>query len=184
MNKPYLLSDNGIELSNYRLNKAGYLITFILMYVTIAIPIIALCTILIYGSRLSIGYFIAATIFSFIAYFFYRLATWNKHGRELYQLKQGEFRYQPQAKKISFQVHSFDPESLCITLIQLEDQTSYNDEKMKLTKFRLQDASKTVETNIKTPNTVMMELLVIFQSWGIKTEGNFEELHEYDEDQN
>lgn len=178
MDKPYTVSGNEIELSNYKPNKTAYFITSALLFGTMLIPVIVILVVLSGGGRLSIGYFLNAAVFGFIAYYFYRIRTWNQYGKEQFKLQQNQFSYQPKAKNLSFKEHVFDMENLIISFTKLDEIIVFQDEETALAKLRLNPNGQIVETNIKTPYPVILELLELFGQWGIRVEGNFEDLHE------
>jgi len=178
MDKPCTITENKITLSNYKYNKTGYGISFGLMCLTICLPILAFILILATGSRLSVGFFFFTAAFGFIAYFFYRLATWNKHGREHFEIEGNQLIYQPEAKNISFQKYHLDIETLTIKVYRINELVHYNGEHTTLAKIQFITVDKQFENNIKTPMSIIREILNQLEIWGISVELDFEELHD------
>ncbi len=138
MNKILQIHPNHISLSNFRLNKFGYLVTKILMYIFLVIPFILFISILGNGYKPSMGFFAFTVISGFAVYFFYRLLTWNKHGEENFIFSKNKLVYHPKAKNISFQIREVEIHQLSVSIITTEDQVTFegNLEGLARLKFR------------------------------------------------
>lgn len=176
MSSPIIVTPNQIKLSNFKLNQTGYLITFSLMIVTILIPVIASVFFFSFGGKPSFRLFIFWTIFGFIAYFFYRLLTWNKYGKENFILEEDKLVYKPEAKNISYKTIEFKLENLVISSISSSDQVNYMGVNQNIAWLKLTDGENTIQTNIRTPQSVILEIIAVFESWGIKNDLFLEEL--------
>jgi hypothetical protein len=176
MIQPFISTSDRIELSNFKLNRAGYIITVSLMYLTIFIPVVVTTLILSTGGRPSFGLLISCAIFGFIAYFFYRLATWNKYGKEHFILENGLLIYKPEAKKVSYKTIEFKIENLVVSIINSEDAVEYNRTKENIAWLRLNDGQNSIETNIKTPQSIIINIVHIFEKWGINNDTLLEEI--------
>ncbi len=170
MLSPVIITSNHIELSNFRLNKSGYSITLILMYITILIPVIVSILIFSSGGKPSFGLFISWAIFGFIAYFFYRLATWNKHGKEYFILENDRLIYKPQAKNISYKIHEFNVENLVVSIVQSTDTVTYDGVTQNLAWLRFREGENSIQTNIKTPQSVILGIVQTLEARGIKND--------------
>ena len=173
---PAIITDKTIELRNFKLNKTGYLIARSLMLVTILIPVIVTIVIFSTGGKPSFGLFISWAFFGFIAYFFYRLAAWNKHGKEYFILEKDAFVYKPEAKNISYKTVEFKLENLTVSIITSSDQVEYKGVNQNIAWLQFTDGEKNIQTNIKTPQSVVIELVKVFEKWGLKNESFLEEL--------
>ena len=178
MLSPVISTANQIELSNFRLNKAGYSITLTLMYLTILIPIIVSVLIFSTGGNPSFGLFISWAVFGFMAYFFYRLATWNKHGKEYFILENDTFIYKPQAKNISYKIQEFKLENLVVSIVQSTDHIEYNGVNQPIAWLRFSEGETSVQTNIKTPRSLVIEIIKTLETWGIKNDLLTDEIKE------
>lgn len=178
MTQPFISTADRIELSNFKLNKTGYIITVSLMYLTILIPILATTLILSTGGRPSFGLLISCTIFGFIAYFFYRLATWNKYGKEHFILENDLLIYKPEAKKISYKTIEFKIENLVVSIINSEDSVEYDGVKQNIAWLKLTDGQNSIQTNIKTPQSIIIDIVKIFEKWGINNDTLLEEIRD------
>lgn len=170
MLSPVIITPNQIELSNFRLNKTGYLITLSLMIITILIPVFVSVLIFSTGGKPTFGLFISWAVFGFIAYFFYRLATWNKHGKEYFILEKDSFTYKPEAKNISYKTIEFNLEKLVVSLVRSDQQTEYEGINQNIAWLKFDDGEKNLQTNIKTPQSLVIELIQTFETWGIKND--------------
>lgn len=170
MQLPINTSRNKIELSNFKLNKTGYSITLSLMYITILVPIMVSVLIFSTGGKPTFGLFISWAVFGFIAYFFYRLATWNKHGKENFILENNTFIYKPEAKKISYKSFEFPLENLVVSLVSSSDQIEYEGVNQNIAWLQFSDGEKTIQTNIKSPQSLIIEIIKTFENWGIKND--------------
>ncbi|TSJ42394.1 hypothetical protein [Fluviicola chungangensis] len=170
MLSPAIITSNQIELSNFKLNKTGYTITLALMYLTILLPIIISTVILSTGGKPSFGLFISWAVFGFIAYFFYRLATWNKCGKELFILEGDKLIYKPEAKNISYKHWEFKLDNLVVSIADSTDQIEYEGTNQQIAWLKFTDGTQHIQTNIKTPRSVVVELIRIFETWGIKND--------------
>jgi hypothetical protein len=83
METPFEITGNKITLKNYKDNKAAYTISFGFMYFCAAMPFIILTILLSSGFKVGGGFIFSFVLFGSIAYFFYRIATWNKFGIDL-----------------------------------------------------------------------------------------------------
>ena len=146
------------------------------MYFTILIPIIASAFILSTGGKPSFGLLISCTVFGFIAYFFYRLAAWNKYGKEHFILENDTFIYKPEAKKISYKSFEFKIEELVVSIVKSSDQVDYEGVSQNIVWIKFSDGEQTIQTNIKTPQSVILEIIRIFETWGIKNDLLIEEI--------
>lgn len=181
MSSPLTITSNQAELTNFKLNIPGYFITLFLMYLMISLPVIAVIFIISSGAKPSGGLLLFSVAMGFGAYFFYRLAVWNKHGREKYIVENDKFIYQPEAKKISYKTITFNLENLVITVVNSEESVEYDGMEQAIAWLRLSDDQTTITTNIKAPRSLIMDLVQKFEDWGIAVEGNFESLHERQE---
>lgn len=178
MTRPFISTPDRIELSNFKLNKAGYVITVSLMYLTIFIPVAVTTLILSTGGNPSFGLLISCAIFGFIAYFFYRLAIWNKHGKEHFILENGALIYKPEAKKVSYKIIEFKIENLVVSIINSDDVVEYNGIKENISWLRLNDGQNSIETNIKTPQSIIINIIQIFENWGANNDTLWEEIRD------
>lgn len=178
MLSPLTITSQQAELTNFKLNKSGYRITLFLMYLVILVPVAAFIFIIISGAKPAFGFIVFSVLMGFGAYFFYRLATWNKHGKEKYILENGVFIYQPEAKNISYKKMEFNPETLVISIIHSEDSVEYGGMKQAVSWLKLSDDQTSIHTNIKTPRSLLLDLTQTFENWGITVEGNFEDLRD------
>lgn len=178
MPSPLNITSKQAELTNFKLNKTGYFIALSLMYLVILIPITAFILIISSGAKPAFGLIVFSVAMGFGAYFFYRLAAWNKHGKEKYILENSVFIYQPEAKNISYKKFEFDIEQLIISIVDSEISAEYDGMKQGIAWLRLSDGKTTIQTNIKTPRSLILDLMKTFDDWGIVTEGNFENLRD------
>ena len=176
MTQPFISSAEKIELTNFKLNKSGYYITLSFMYLMIAIPILAFIFIVSSGGKPAIGLLIFTIALGFGAYFFYRLATWNKHGKENFILANDLLIYKPEAKKISYKEFEFKIENLVVSIIDTEDRVEYEGTQQPIAWLKLSDGQNTIQTNIKTPKSVLIELTKVFEKWGIQNDRLLEEI--------
>lgn len=178
MLSPLIISSDQVTLTNFKLNKTGYYMTLGLMYLSILIPILISTAIFSTGGKPSFGLFISWTIFGFIVYFFYRLATWNKHGKEYFIKDQDLLIYKPEAKNISYKIHEFKLEDLVVSVVRSTEETDYEGTIQSISWLRLSDGANTIQTNIKTPISVIHELVRTFETWGIQNDLFLEEIKE------
>lgn len=176
MHTPLIITPRKIELTNFRLSKAGHSITLTLMYVTILLPILITALILSTGGKPTFGLLICCAIFGFIAYFFYRLAAWNKYGKENFILDNDQLIYRPEAKNISYKTFEFQIEHLSVSIIHSEDIVEYEGVKQNIAWLRLDDGQNNIQTNIKTPQSVIHDIVRIFEKWGVKNTTLLEEI--------
>lgn len=178
MSKPYTESPSKIELVNFKLNKGAYVTTVVLTCIMLAIPLIILGAVAASGNGLHVGVFITFLIFGLSAYFFYRLGAWNKYGKENFILENGLLVYQPEARKISFRRYEFALESLTFKVIKTDYTGEYQGEKEALSKLCFINGEQKVETAIRTPHSVILELAAILEKWGIQQEFNLDEIRD------
>lgn len=176
MISPVIISPNQIELSNFRLNKAGYFITLSLMILSVVLPILISILVLSTGGKPTFGLFISWAVFGFITYFFYRLATWNKHGKEYFILENETFFYKPVAKNISYKTIEFQLEKLVVSIINSSEQIEYDGVVQNIAWLQFNDSEKKIQTNIKTPQSFVIDIIKVLESWGVKNEQFLEEL--------
>nr|WP_294858828.1 hypothetical protein [uncultured Fluviicola sp.] len=171
MEQPLRITSEKIELSNFKLNKTGYFIALFLMYLLIALPVLAFTLIVSFGGRPAFGLILFSIFMGFGAYFFYRLATWNKYGKENFILDQERnlFIYQPEAKKISYKIIEFKIETLEVSIINSGENVDYQGSKYSTSWLKLDDGVTTIHTNIKSPKMILEELLKKLEEWGIST---------------
>lgn len=172
MEQPLNITSGKIELSNFKLNKVGYIISLFLMYLMIGIPVLAFILILSFGNKPAFGLILFSIALGFGAYFFYRLATWNKYGKENFILEKERnlLIYQPQAKKISYRTVEFNIETLVISIINSGENTNYEGSKHSISWLKLDDGTTTLHTSIKNPRIIMDDLVKTFEEWGIKND--------------
>ena len=176
MNHPVTISGKKVELTSFKLNKAGYSITIALMIITLLIPILVSIFIFSTGGKPNFGLFISWTIFGFMAYFFYRLATWNKHGKEHFILEKDMFVYKPEAKNISYKTIEFKLEKLVVSMVSSTDQVEYNGVNQNIAWLKFDDGEKSIQTNIKTPQSLVIDIIQTLENWGIKNDLFLEEI--------
>lgn len=176
MLSPVIITPNQIELSNFRLNKAGYFITLSLMILSVVLPILISILILSTGGKPTFGLFISWAVFGFITYFFYRLATWNKHGKEYFILENDVFIYKPEAKNISYKIVEFKLEQLVVSIVNSDEQVEYDGVTQNVAWLQFNDGEKDTQTNIKTPQSFVFDIIKVLETWGIKNEQFIEEL--------
>jgi len=169
MEQPLIITSGKIELSNFKLNKAGYIISLFLMYLMIGIPVLTFILILSFGNKPAFGLILLSIALGFGAYFFYRLAIWNKYGKEIFLLEneKGLLIYQPEAKKISYKTSEFNIETLNVSIINSGENADYEGSKHGISWLKLDDGVTTIQTNIKSPRIIMDELVKKMEEWGI-----------------
>jgi uncharacterized membrane protein len=170
MHAPLTTHLDKIELTNFKLNKSGYVITLLLMYLMITVPILAFMFILTSGNKPTFGFVIISVILGFGAYFFYRLATWNKYGKEHFIHENDLLIYQPEAKKISYKRIELNSENLVVSVVNSGESVEYNGTKQAITWLKLIDGEITIQTNIKMPQSVALEIIKTFEKWGIQND--------------
>jgi hypothetical protein len=168
MVSPLTTSPEKIELSNFKLNKTGHVITLSLMYLMIVLPILAFILIIASGNKPAFGLVLFSIALGFGAYFFYRLATWNKFGKEIFILEKEVLIYQPEAKKISYRTIEFKIETLVVSIITVNEYVDYEGAPQAISWLKLDDGQTNIQTNIKSPRIIMDDLVKIFEEWGIK----------------
>ncbi len=173
---PVIITEKKIELSNFRLNKTGYFATLFLMYFTILIPIVLTVSILSTGGKPSFGLLISYAVFGFIIYFFYRLAAWNKYGKEYFILENDTLIYKPEAKNISYKNFELKVENLVVSIVKSTDQVEYEGINQNIAWIKLSDGEHRIQTNIKTPQSVVIDIIKTFETWGIKSDIFLEEI--------
>lgn len=178
MNNPLIITPTKITLSNYKFNKTAYAITMVLMYITGALPVVAGIILLSSGVRLNFGFFITVVLFALMAYFFYRLATWNKFGKEHFLIQDGILTYAPEAKKISFKKQELPVDLLKLSLVRYNELDQFNDEEVSLGKIQFEIDNQVFENSLKSPIPILRELLQNLESWGVNTTIDFEELQD------
>lgn len=134
-------TDKHITIVTKNKNSSIYLIMMIIMSITLILPLVTLFIYLKNGYALHLGLFIIMGLFGLIAYYFYRLATWNKFGKEHFYIQNKQFIYLPEAKSISFSKIVFSLAELNIQFSNLGDDKS--------NVFILKDDQITVNTKIK-----------------------------------
>jgi hypothetical protein len=178
METPFEITGNKITLKNYKDNKAAYTISFGFMYFCAAMPFIILTILLSSGFKVGGGFIFSFVLFGSIAYFFYRIATWNKFGIEHFTVTEDQLIYHPEAKSLSFQKREFNKTDLKLTLNRTEDTVLYNGERQNLGKIGFHTSNMKFENNLRTPVSVLREILQHLEKSGITVEMDFEELHD------
>lgn len=179
MQSPLVVSENRIEFSNYKFNKVGYSISIALMFMMGITPILFLTLILINGGKPFLGLLFVFGIFGFASYFFYRLATWNKFGKEYFILSDNKLIYQPKAKNISYKTIEFQIENTELSIVKISDAVTYNGAKENLGWLFLNDGETKMKTNIKSPLSILYELTKSLEKWNIKNNSLLDELKEH-----
>lgn len=175
MLEPLKIQPDHIILSNYKLNKTGFIITQILMFTFVLLPFVMLVSILKMGNSPAFGFLIFTCICGLSVYFFYRLSTWNKYGTENF-IRSGEnLIYHPKDKNISFQIRELDLKSTSVSMISVEESVIFNQIQEGLFRLKFDFDGNSFETSIKTPNSVLLLIIRDLEKWGVKSD---EALHE------
>lgn len=178
MIEPLINSKNRIELRNFKLNKAGYSISIVLMSIMAISPFLIITLLIMNGVKPALGQLFIFGVFGLSAYFFYRLATWNKFGCEYFELSDDKLIYRPKAKNISYKIIEFQIEVLEVSVVKTSDTVFYNGVKENLGWLILDDGVNKINTTIKSPISILDQLIQNFEKWNIKNNSFLNELKE------
>jgi hypothetical protein len=144
-----------IVIESKPINSPIYLIMMIFMLVAVLLPVAVLLFYFANRYPLHLGLFFITGIFGLIAYYFYRLATWNKFGKEHFFIQNNQLVYKPEAKGISFSKVSFIPEKTTFTVRENEEFAS----------ICVEESNVSIQTKIKLNKSDAQDILTHLNSW-------------------
>lgn len=152
-----IYSDKHVVIETKQENTPVYKFMYLVMIFSICLPLLVLLFFITNGYPLQLGMFLLFGVFGLTAYYFYRLATWNKFGKEHFFIQNKSFIYMPEAKGISFSKVVFSIDGVVAS--QNETSTDQN------CTLKLEESDLKLSTKIKLSPSDAQQIILEFEKW-------------------